>query len=275
MQISRRRINIPSARCLGVQHATLALEKDMACSIRAAFQPRVKENRLERATKASSASSVAGPSAALGAPEPLLHDLSHDPVLDIPDAQASRSHSPSPQARRVKCSRQARDIMDLKAQMAQVLELLAKQATASQAAVPAPLQPQLPYTPSPRGDQSGWDEAYQLVQEDTLSVEASGEGASFSSDMQVGGELEPPAEEEPGFEVASDASAPPLSSTYGMRCSLPAGFLDTSGRTTPVRFPSMQGVRNASQAGVCSRGSGNSPVKHGECARGLYGRCTA
>ncbi|MGH0122280.1 UNVERIFIED_CONTAM: hypothetical protein FKN15_066248 [Acipenser sinensis] len=84
----------------------------------AAFQPRVKEATLERATKASSVSSMAVPLTALGAPEPLLHDLSLDPQLDIPDAQASRSRSPSPQVRRVKRSRQAMDIMDLKAQMA-------------------------------------------------------------------------------------------------------------------------------------------------------------
>ncbi|MGH0129197.1 UNVERIFIED_CONTAM: hypothetical protein FKN15_037637 [Acipenser sinensis] len=38
--------------------------------------------------------------------------------------------------------------------------------------------------PSPRGDQGGWEEASQLVQEDTLSIATSGEGASFSSDMQ-------------------------------------------------------------------------------------------
>ncbi|MGH0140558.1 UNVERIFIED_CONTAM: hypothetical protein FKN15_023226 [Acipenser sinensis] len=56
--------------------------------------------------------------------------------------------------------------------MAQVLELLAKQALAP-----------LPYPPSPR-DQGGWEEASQLVQEDMLSIAASGEVASFSSDMQ-------------------------------------------------------------------------------------------
>ncbi|MGH0152210.1 UNVERIFIED_CONTAM: hypothetical protein FKN15_035801 [Acipenser sinensis] len=82
------------ALCLGIQHATLALERDVACSICAAFQPRVKENRLERVTKASSVSSVAGLSAALGAPEPLLHDLSQ--------YQSSRSHFPSLQVRTVK-----------------------------------------------------------------------------------------------------------------------------------------------------------------------------
>ncbi|MGH0116552.1 UNVERIFIED_CONTAM: hypothetical protein FKN15_014752 [Acipenser sinensis] len=136
-------------RCLGVQHATLALERDVACSICAAFQPRVKEARLERAMKTSSVSSVVGPSAALGAPELLLHDLSQDPLLDIPEAQASHSRSPSLQARRVKRSRQPMDIMDLKAQMAQVLELLAKQAPAAPAAVPAPLQPKLSYPPPP------------------------------------------------------------------------------------------------------------------------------
>ncbi|MGH0166138.1 UNVERIFIED_CONTAM: hypothetical protein FKN15_001293 [Acipenser sinensis] len=116
------------ALCLGVQYATLALERDVACSICEAFQPRVKEACLERATKASSASSMTGQSVALGAPEPLLHDLSQDPLLGIPDAQAARICSPSPQVRRVKCSKQARDIMDIKAQMDQVLELLAKQA---------------------------------------------------------------------------------------------------------------------------------------------------
>ncbi|MGH0118225.1 UNVERIFIED_CONTAM: hypothetical protein FKN15_050820 [Acipenser sinensis] len=69
-----------------------------------------------------------------------------DPLLDIPDVQASRSHSPSPQRRRMKRSRQGRDIMDLKAQMAQALELLAKLAP-------------LPYPHSPA---------------DTLSIAASG-----------------------------------------------------------------------------------------------------
>ncbi|MGH0170767.1 UNVERIFIED_CONTAM: hypothetical protein FKN15_003977 [Acipenser sinensis] len=162
------------ARCLGVQHATLALKRDVANSICTAFQPRVKEARLDRVTKASSASPMARPSASLGAPEPFHHDLSQDPLLDIPDAQASCSRSPSPLTR-VKHSRLARDIMDLKAQLAQVLELLAKQAPAALAAVPALLQPQLPYPPSPRGVQDGWEEA----QEDTLYIAASGEGATF------------------------------------------------------------------------------------------------
>ncbi|MGH0121906.1 UNVERIFIED_CONTAM: hypothetical protein FKN15_077097 [Acipenser sinensis] len=76
-------------RCLGIQHAILALEREVDCSICAAFQPQVKENRLERAMWVSSMSSVAGPSAALGALEPLLHDLFQDPLLDIPSAQAT------------------------------------------------------------------------------------------------------------------------------------------------------------------------------------------
>ncbi|MGH0168950.1 UNVERIFIED_CONTAM: hypothetical protein FKN15_055811 [Acipenser sinensis] len=57
-------------------------------------------------------------------------------------------------------------------------------------AIPAPIA----IPPSSRGDQGGWEEASQLMQKDK------------------GGELEPPAVEEPGFEVASEASAPPLSS---------------------------------------------------------------
>ncbi|MGH0152804.1 UNVERIFIED_CONTAM: hypothetical protein FKN15_023576 [Acipenser sinensis] len=213
-------VNIPQeykhticARCLSIKYATLALERDVACSICEAFQPRVKEARLERATKTSSASSIAGSSAALGAPEPLLHDLSQDPLLDIPDAQASCSCSPCPQARRVKRTRQARDIIDLKAQMTQVLELLAKQAPAAPATVQALLQPQFPYPPSPRGVQGGWEEAFLMEQEDMLSIVASGEEAAFSSDMQLG------------------------CGTYGMRCSLPAGPLDASCRTTSVCVP--------------------------------------
>ncbi|MGH0127688.1 UNVERIFIED_CONTAM: hypothetical protein FKN15_021518 [Acipenser sinensis] len=144
----------------------------MACSICEAFQPRVKETRLGRATRASSASSMAGLSTALGAPEPLLHDLSQDPLRDIPDVQAPRSHSPSLQGE--------------------------------------------------GGVQAGWEEASQLAQEDTLSIAASGEGASFSSDMQVG---EIPAEEEPGFEVASEASATPLSSLAAALMGRAAAFL--------------------------------------------------
>ncbi|MGH0129805.1 UNVERIFIED_CONTAM: hypothetical protein FKN15_052156 [Acipenser sinensis] len=76
----------------------------------------LKEARLERAMMASSVSSTAGPSAALG----VLDDLSQGSLLDIPNVHATRSRSPSPHKRGVKCSKQARDIMDLQAQMAQV-----------------------------------------------------------------------------------------------------------------------------------------------------------
>ncbi|MGH0126193.1 UNVERIFIED_CONTAM: hypothetical protein FKN15_026667 [Acipenser sinensis] len=110
---------------------------------------------------------------------------SQDPRLDNPDAQASCSLACGDGERRVTCSKQTRDIMDLKAQKTQVLELLAKQAPAAPAAVSTLLQPQLPYPPSPRRDHGGWDEASQLVQEDMLSIAASGDGASFSSDMQI------------------------------------------------------------------------------------------
>ncbi|MGH0131634.1 UNVERIFIED_CONTAM: hypothetical protein FKN15_061727 [Acipenser sinensis] len=79
--------------------------------------------------------------------------------------------------------------------------------------------------PSPRGQQGGWEEASQLVQGDMLPIVASGDGASFSSDMQVGGELELPADEEPGFEVASEASASPLSSSVSALMGHAAAFL--------------------------------------------------
>ncbi|MGH0145931.1 UNVERIFIED_CONTAM: hypothetical protein FKN15_007113 [Acipenser sinensis] len=102
----------------------------------------------------------------------LMHpeaDLFHDLPIAIntlwrrdggrtPHAQAPRSRSPSPQAIRVKRSNKARDIMDLKAQMAQVLELLSKQ---------SPAAPQ------------------RRSQDDTLSIAASWDRASFSSGMEV------------------------------------------------------------------------------------------
>ncbi|MGH0157977.1 UNVERIFIED_CONTAM: hypothetical protein FKN15_045842 [Acipenser sinensis] len=159
-------------RCLGVPHATMALERDVACSICEAFQPKVKEACLERARKENSASYAARSSVAFGS----LDDAPLDSLPDIPSAQ--RNRSPSPAAKRVKRSRQARDIMDLKAQMAQVLELLSKQTTAS-APAQALLQPQAPYPPSPQGVQGGWEGSPQLAQEDVLSIAASGDAASF------------------------------------------------------------------------------------------------
>ncbi|MGH0162788.1 UNVERIFIED_CONTAM: hypothetical protein FKN15_043332 [Acipenser sinensis] len=240
----------------------LALEREMSCSICAAFQPRMKEHRgaqgrwdeasqlvqedtlsiaasgdgasfssdmqlsfstdgmrcslpagpldarsrtmsirlrpqklpafpdfMEEVGEASSASSVARPLAALGAPQPLLHDLSQDPLLDIPDAQAPLYSLPISAGE--------------KGEAAQVLELLVS---------PSSVAASIAIPPSPRGAQGRWDEASQLVQEDTLSIAASGDGASFSSDMQL------------SF------------STDGMRCSLPAGPLDARSRTMSIRL---------------------------------------
>ncbi|MGH0152022.1 UNVERIFIED_CONTAM: hypothetical protein FKN15_068901 [Acipenser sinensis] len=136
---------------------------------------------------------------------------------------------------------QARDIMDLK--MAQVLELLAKQPPEAQAPVQALLQPQLPYPASPRGVQGGWEEVSQLAQEDTLSIAASGEGGSFSSDMQVG---ETPAEEEPGFKVATEASAPLLSSSVSALMGRAAAFLQVP--WTPAVEPRRSVFRTQAKA---------------------------
>ncbi|MGH0164962.1 UNVERIFIED_CONTAM: hypothetical protein FKN15_048086 [Acipenser sinensis] len=112
------------------------------------------------------------------------------------------------------------------------MDLKAKQVPAAQAPVQAPLQPQLPYPPSPRGVQGGWEEASQLAQEDMLSKAASGEGTSFFSDMQVG--------ETPACSLGSQCPRPVVQlsfGTYRTCCSFPTGPLDASGRTTPVRFP--------------------------------------
>ncbi|MGH0152717.1 UNVERIFIED_CONTAM: hypothetical protein FKN15_023201 [Acipenser sinensis] len=121
--------------------------------------------------------------------------------------------------------------MDLKAQMAQVLELLSKQATAS-APAQATLQPQAPYLPSLQGAQGGWEGSPQLAQEDALSIAASGEAASFSADMQVGDTL---TEEEPSSECVSEANSAPLPSSVLALMERAATFLQVP--WTPAAQP--------------------------------------
>ncbi|MGH0153394.1 UNVERIFIED_CONTAM: hypothetical protein FKN15_032005 [Acipenser sinensis] len=204
----------------------MALERDVTCSVCEAYQPRVKEACLERARKESSASYGAGSSAAFGSPD----DASLDSLPDIPSVQ--RNRSPSPATKWVKRSKQARDIMDLKAQMAQVLELLSKQATAS-APAQALLQPQAPYPPSLQGAQGGWEGLPQLAQEDALSI-----AASFSSDMQVGDTL---TEEEPGSECVSKANSTPLPSSVSALMERAAAFLQVP--WTPAAQPRHSMIR--------------------------------
>ncbi|MGH0160264.1 UNVERIFIED_CONTAM: hypothetical protein FKN15_058952 [Acipenser sinensis] len=85
--------------------------------------------------------------------------------------------------------------------------------------------PQVQYPPTPRGYQGEQEEAPQMAQEDTLSIAPSWDSVSFSSGMEVGGELEPPAEEEPSFEVASEASAPPRSDSTSALMGRAAAFV--------------------------------------------------
>ncbi|MGH0175289.1 UNVERIFIED_CONTAM: hypothetical protein FKN15_069979 [Acipenser sinensis] len=110
--------------------------------------------------------------------------------------------------------------------MAQVLELLSRQASAAPATTPAPTLPQLPYPPSPRGDQG---------MADTLSIAPSWDRFSFSSGMDVGGELEPSDKADPSFEVASEASAPPLSDLTLALMKRAAAFLQVP--WTPAEEP--------------------------------------
>ncbi|MGH0123623.1 UNVERIFIED_CONTAM: hypothetical protein FKN15_012763 [Acipenser sinensis] len=121
--------------------------------------------------------------------------------------------------------------MDLKAQMAQVLELLSKQATAS-ALAQATLQPQAPYLPSLQGAQGGWEGSPQLAQEDALSIAASGDAASFSSDMQVWDTL---TEEKPSSECVSEANSAPLPSSVSALMEHAAAFLQVP--WTPAAQP--------------------------------------
>ncbi|MGH0161436.1 UNVERIFIED_CONTAM: hypothetical protein FKN15_064024 [Acipenser sinensis] len=185
---------------------------------------------LESARKMVSASPVAGQLVVLAAPEPLLLWLSQTPSQGIHCEQAwvttPRCCSLSLQARRVKCSKQTRDIMDLKVQMAQVLELLTRQqAPAAPAAAPALPLPAVPYPPSPRGDQSKWEALSQMAEEDALSIAASWGESSFPTEMEEGGEPELSAEAQPSSEVVLEASVPPLSSSTSALMGHAATFL--------------------------------------------------
>ncbi|MGH0137202.1 UNVERIFIED_CONTAM: hypothetical protein FKN15_009266 [Acipenser sinensis] len=105
--------------------------------------------------------------------------------------------------------------MDLKAQMAQVLELLTKQqAPAASAAAPAPLSPTpVPAPVSLRGDQGEREASSQMTKEDALSIASSWGEDSFPTKMEEGEEPAFSAETEPSSKVASEASLPLLSSS--------------------------------------------------------------
>ncbi|MGH0147053.1 UNVERIFIED_CONTAM: hypothetical protein FKN15_049239 [Acipenser sinensis] len=100
--------------CLGVQHAIEAMGREDFCDLCMAFQPRVRCNGLRRAMGIDIQFLTVEPSAALWAPSPFIQ-LSQSPSQEIHCAQAPvpkpRSRSPSPQMRRVKRSRQVRDIV--------------------------------------------------------------------------------------------------------------------------------------------------------------------
>ncbi|MGH0173156.1 UNVERIFIED_CONTAM: hypothetical protein FKN15_064884 [Acipenser sinensis] len=173
----------------------------MFCNICAALQPRVLRKRLDRAMGTECLSPVTEPSEALGELVHPLLQLSQSPSQGTPCAKAqsspSHSHSPSPQmAKRVK-GRDRRDIMDLKAQ---VLELLAQQQT-----VPVPV----PAPVSPKGVQSELQSSARTAEEeDALSIVASWNEDSFPTEMEEGEEPALSTEAEPSSEVASEATAP-------------------------------------------------------------------
>lgn len=64
-----------------------------------------------------------------------------------------------------------------------------------------------------------------MALEDILSIAAYWDAASFSSGIEVVGVPEPPAEVEPSFEVASEASAPLLLDSTSALMQLAAAFL--------------------------------------------------
>ncbi|MGH0149114.1 UNVERIFIED_CONTAM: hypothetical protein FKN15_051105 [Acipenser sinensis] len=131
-------------RCLGVQHTTEAMGREDFCDLCVAFQPRVRRNRLRRAMGLDTQSPTAEPSAALGAPSPLLQ-LSQSPSQEKPVLRL--------QVRRVKCSKQARDLELLSRQQAPValVKAQAPLTPVPDSAPGSPIEAQVELDPQPRG----------------------------------------------------------------------------------------------------------------------------
>ncbi|MGH0173221.1 UNVERIFIED_CONTAM: hypothetical protein FKN15_073529 [Acipenser sinensis] len=123
------------------------------------------------------------PAVSSGVPSPPLLHLSSSPSQSIPCVQApapqARSRSGSP-SRSNKRSRQAKDISDLKSQMAQVLEYLVRQQAINTAPAlapaPRPIPPPLAFDPVP----SEHDEGISEENQDMISIDASWDGESIS-----------------------------------------------------------------------------------------------
>ncbi|MGH0147359.1 UNVERIFIED_CONTAM: hypothetical protein FKN15_010687 [Acipenser sinensis] len=188
-------------RCLGVQHAA-------EVTYRHGDRRSVSHSRA-----------VSSPRGPIPAPPGLTEPLAGDPLLSGSCAKT--------QARRVKRSRQAKDIIYLKEQMSQVLELLSRQQTpAAPVEVPAPLPPTPTSAPrSPMGAQAEPEPQPLMAEEDTLSLAASWDEDSFPTEMEE--EEEPVASTvaEPSSEIASETSLPPFPSSMPALKGRAANFL--------------------------------------------------
>ncbi|MGH0119802.1 UNVERIFIED_CONTAM: hypothetical protein FKN15_000886 [Acipenser sinensis] len=138
--------------------------------------------------------------------------------------------------RRVKHSKQARDIIYLKEQMAQVLELLSRQQAP---AAPVEAQAPLPHAPdsAPGSPMEAQVESHPqplMVKEDTLSLAASWNEDSSPTEMEEEEKLP----SSTVAELCSETSLPPLPSSITALMGCSANFfqipLDDTGRAPPV-----------------------------------------
>ncbi|MGH0128519.1 UNVERIFIED_CONTAM: hypothetical protein FKN15_035370 [Acipenser sinensis] len=176
--------HILCVQCLGRQHASSALEDRTFCPICANSMERTLQRRLAEFT--GKTSTVEEASVASGAPSfPLLH-LPLSPLHSI-QSPAPRAHShsgcPARSSKKSRDSWQAKDISDLKNQMAQVLEYLVRQQAIAPAPAPAPPLAPVPeqILPSLAVDPvlSEQDVAMSKEEQDAISIEASWDGESI------------------------------------------------------------------------------------------------
>ncbi|MGH0172766.1 UNVERIFIED_CONTAM: hypothetical protein FKN15_008800 [Acipenser sinensis] len=171
----------------------------------------------------ASPASSAEPSAALEAPVSSLLHLSQSPSQSIPCTQAPAPHSrscsksPAQSAKLAKQSKQTEDISELKDQVAQVLEYLARQQAQTHALALAPLLAPAPELISPlpvvARDISEQDLAVAVEDQDTISNRGLWDGSYFPQDEEEGDVQELTFGTGPRSEATSDAGFSPLPSS--------------------------------------------------------------
>ncbi|MGH0122419.1 UNVERIFIED_CONTAM: hypothetical protein FKN15_004186 [Acipenser sinensis] len=187
-----------------MQHASSALGDEKFYLICTASQPQTLRRRLTEFTGAASSASSAEPSTVLGAPSsPLLH-LPSSLSQSIRCAQVSAHQARRLSRSLLRSSKQAKDISELKSQIAPDTHASVSDSLSSPALVPTPPSPVV-------ADISERNKAMSEEEQDVISSAASWDGDSL---VQQETEVQEVTQEMGrSSEVASETSVTPPSSS--------------------------------------------------------------